>query len=116
MIVVSYIVTTIMWREIQFTVTLKMTTCTIRGVETSVTVDISSIQDYTEPDNHIPHTYDMSSGLKPFTESCRFCYKILIIMPGNLLTGPQKFAFQYIIYFIFYFGMSTACSIFTILN
>ena len=28
-------------------------------------------------------------------------------MPGNLLTGPQKFAFHYIIYFIFYFGMST---------
>lgn len=25
-------------------------------------------------------------------------------MPGNLLTGPQKFAFHYIIYFIFTLG------------
>ena len=44
MIVVSDIVTTIMWREIQFTVTLKMTTCAIQGVETSVTVNISSFR------------------------------------------------------------------------
>ena len=44
MIVVSDIVTTIMWREIQVTVTLKMTTCTIQGVELSVAVDISSFR------------------------------------------------------------------------
>ena len=46
----------------------------------------------------------MSSGLKPFTKSCRFYYKILIIMPGNLLTGPQKFAFHYITFFLFTLG------------
>ena len=53
MIVVSDIVTTIMWREIQFTVTLKMTTCTIQGVETSVTVDISSFR--TTPNHSLNH-------------------------------------------------------------
>ena len=115
MIVVSDIVTTIMWREIQVTVTLKMTTILYR-VSKRQHCQYQFIQDYTTPDNHIPRTYDMSSGLKPFTELCRFYYKILIIVPGNLLTVPQKFAFHYIIYFIFYFGMSTDCSIFTILN
>ena len=37
-------------------------------VETSVTVNNSAIQDYIHPDDHIPPTYEMTYGFKPFTD------------------------------------------------
>ena len=47
---------------IQLTLTLKQV------VETSVTVNNSPIQDYVHPDDHTQPTYEMTRGLKPFTE------------------------------------------------
>ena len=40
---------------------------TVPVVETSVTINNSPIKDYTHPDNHIPPTYEMTPGVKPFT-------------------------------------------------
>lgn len=50
----------------QLTLTLNMTTA--QAVEMSVTFKSSPIQNYTHPDDYIPLTYDMTPGLKPFTE------------------------------------------------
>ena len=43
-----------------------MTTAQI--VETSVTVNNSPIKYYTHPDDHIPPTYEMTPGFKPFSD------------------------------------------------
>ena len=40
---------------------------TTQVVETSVTVNNSAIQDYTQVDDHIPSTYEMTPGFRPFT-------------------------------------------------
>ena len=56
---------------IQLTLTLKMTTAQV--VEMSVTVNKNSpIQDYIHPDDHTQPTLEMTPGLKPFTETCRW--------------------------------------------
>ena len=44
----------------QLTLTLKMITAQV--VETSVTVNNSAIQDYTQLDDHVPPTYEMTPG------------------------------------------------------
>ena len=42
---------------------------TAQVVETSVTVNNNSaIQNYVQPDDHTQPTYEMTPGLKPFTE------------------------------------------------
>ena len=41
---------------------------TAQVVETSVTVNNSPIQDYTQLDDHVPPTYEMTPGFKPFTK------------------------------------------------
>ena len=46
-----------------------MTTAQI--VETSVTVNNSSIQDYTHLGDHIPPTYEMIPGFKSFTDKTK---------------------------------------------
>ena len=52
---------------IQLALTLKMITAQV--VETSVTVNNNSpIQDYTQLDDHVPPTYEMTPGFKPFTK------------------------------------------------
>ena len=51
---------------IQLALTLKMITAQV--VETSVTVNNSPIQDYTQLDDHVPPTYEMTPGFKPFTK------------------------------------------------
>ena len=50
----------------QLTLILNMTTA--QAVEMSVTFKSSPIQKYTHPVDYIPLTYDMTPGLKPFTE------------------------------------------------
>ena len=42
-------------------------------VETSVTVNNSPIQDYTHLDDHIPPTYEMTPGFRPFTVKNEIC-------------------------------------------
>ena len=44
---------------------LQMTTA--QDVETSVTINNSSIQDYIHPDDHTQPTHEMTLGFKPFT-------------------------------------------------
>ena len=51
---------------IQLALTLKMITAQV--VETSVIVNNSPIQDYTQLDDHVPPTYEMTPGFKPFTK------------------------------------------------
>ena len=50
----------------QLAFTLKMATALV--VETSVTVNNSSIQDNVHPDNRTPPDYEMTPGLIPFAE------------------------------------------------
>ena len=50
---------------IQLTMTLKMTTAQV--VETLVTVNNGSIQDYVHPDDHTQPTYEITPGFKTFT-------------------------------------------------
>ena len=51
---------------IQLTLTLKMTTTQV--VKTSVTVNNNSpIQDYIQPEDQTPPTFEMTPGFKPFT-------------------------------------------------
>ena len=51
----------------QLTLTLKMTTAQV--VETSDTVNNNSpIQDYVHPDDQTQPTFEMTPGLKPFTD------------------------------------------------
>ena len=52
---------------IQLSLTLQMTTAQV--VETSVTVNNNSpIQDYVDPDDRTQPTYEMTPGLRPFTQ------------------------------------------------
>ena len=58
----------------QLTLTLKMTTA--QAVESSVTVNNSSIQDYVHVDQTQP-TFEMTPGFKPFTETDFFAHRKL---------------------------------------
>ena len=40
---------------------------TTQVIKMSVTVNNSRIQDYTQLDDHIPPTYEMTPGFRPFT-------------------------------------------------
>ena len=53
----------------KLTLPLKMTTAEV--VETSLTVNNSSTQDYVHPDNHSQPTYEMTLGFKPFNSAIR---------------------------------------------
>ena len=45
---------------------------TAQGIETLVTVNNSSIQDYVHLNDHAQPTYEMTPGFKPFIKSERF--------------------------------------------
>ena len=57
---------------IELTLTLKETTAQI--VQTSVTVNNSSIQDYVHADDHAQPTYEVSSKINGKHHLYRFCY------------------------------------------
>ena len=50
----------------QLTLTLKMITAQV--IETSFAVNNSPIHNHDQPDNHVPPTYEITPGFKPFTE------------------------------------------------
>ena len=50
----------------QLTLTLKM--ITVQVIETSFAVNNSPIHNYDQSDNHVPPTYEITPGFKPFTE------------------------------------------------
>ena len=63
--------------EIQFHLTLKMTTAQV--AETSVTVNNNSpIQDYVHPDDQTQPTFEMTPGFKPFTVKPLLCKLVFV--------------------------------------
>ena len=75
---------------IQLTLTLKMTTAQV--VETSLTINNSSIQDYVHADDHSQPTYEVSSKITSFGSV------ILIIIINVTLTKSIMLIFLIIIF------------------
>ena len=50
----------------QLTLTLKMITAQV--IKTSFALNNSPIHNYDQPDNHVPPSYKITPGFKPFTE------------------------------------------------
>ena len=71
---------------IQLILTVKITTAQV--VETSVTVNNSSLKGYVHSDDHTQPTYEMNPGFKAFTKGKRFI--VYPILSTNTLKKCKK--------------------------
>ena len=61
-------------------------------IETSCTVNNSPIHNYDQPDNHVPPTYEITPGFKPFTGRKK---------RENKLVGENNYSFKAVLLITF---------------